>query len=381
MSNSYYEKAKRFIDKLPYKDKPYSSRNWGHPWHSLCSYHGKLKPSIAYFLVNIFTEKGQKVLDPLCGVGTIPFEACLQGRIGIGNDLSIMAYVITNAKLNKPFKNEVYGALDKLNSYIEQKKDSLLNAEGIPYLNFGFNGSLGDYFHKDTFIEILCAREYFVEIKNNISPADAVVWSCLLHVLHGNRPYALSRNSHSLTPYAPKGDFIYKNLIKHVKDKIDLSYSKGNWECYNSGNAFWGDYKELADKISDVDVIICSPPFYNSLKFYINNWMRLWFSGWDKNSFDDAEAIYLESKQYKDLDVYYSFFEICKKVLKSKGKMILHLGKSEKCDMAEELSKRARLYFDEVYRGSENVKDLEKHGIKDKGSTIEHQYLFLQKIE
>ena len=42
------------------------------------------------------------VLDPLCGVGTIPFEACLQGRVGIGNDLSELAYIVTKAKVEKP---------------------------------------------------------------------------------------------------------------------------------------------------------------------------------------------------------------------------------------------------------------------------------------
>ena len=47
--------------------------------------------------------------------------------------------------------------------------------------------------------------------------------------------------------------------------------------------------------------------------------------------------------------------------------------------MAEELSKRATPYFAEVYRGTENVQEIEKHGIKDKGSTVEHQYLFLMK--
>ena len=47
--------------------------------------------------------------------------------------------------------------------------------------------------------------------------------------------------------------------------------------------------------------------------------------------------------------------------------------------MAEELSKRALPQFTEVYRGSENVESIEKHGIKDKGATVEHQYLFLMK--
>ena len=70
---------------------------------------------------------------------------------------------------------------------------------------------------------------------------------------------------------------------------------------------------------------------------------------------------------------------MCASILKPHGKVILHLGKTDKVDMAEELSKRAKPYFIEVYRGSENVQKIEKHGIKDKGATVEHQYLFLIK--
>ena len=43
---SYFDDAKKFVDELPYKQGQYVGRNWGHPWHSLCSYHGKLKPDI-----------------------------------------------------------------------------------------------------------------------------------------------------------------------------------------------------------------------------------------------------------------------------------------------------------------------------------------------
>lgn len=70
---------------------------------------------------------------------------------------------------------------------------------------------------------------------------------------------------------------------------------------------------------------------------------------------------------------------MCASILNPNGKVILHLGKTETIDMAEELSKRASPYFVEVYRGTENVQKIEKYGIKDKGKTIEHQYLFLMK--
>jgi hypothetical protein len=46
--------------------------------------------------------------------------------------------------------------------------------------------------------------------------------------------------------------------------------------------------------------------------------------------------------------------------------------------MANELEKLAKPFFDTVLLTNENVQGNEKHGIKDKGGTIEHQYLFLQ---
>ncbi len=378
---SFREKAQNFIEKMPYKEEPYSGRNWGHKWHSLCSYHGKLKPAIAHMLVKYFTKENDIVLDPLSGVGTIPFEACLQGRIGIGNDLSEMAYIITKAKLEKVSKKDALDVVFKLEEIIQNNKNTPYVEELIEKnAAFGFNGKLIDYYHRETFGEILLAREYLIDrIRNDLTPSETMVFSCLLHILHGNRPYALSRNSHPLTPYAPTGEFVYKNLIEHLKDKIELSYKNTDFNNYKSGLALYGDYNGIRDLDNKVDVIICSPPFVDSIRFYMQNWLRLWFCGWEKDDFKKAEDIFLDNKQKKDFDIYYSFFEMCNKVLKPEGRIILHLGKTAKIDMAEELSKRANVYFEEIYRGTENVSQIEKHGIKDKGATIEHQYLFLQK--
>ena len=377
---TFRNEAMTFIKNMPYRQEPYSGRNWGHPWHSLCSYHDKLKPAIAHFMVNQFTKPGDVVLDPLSGVGTIPLEACLQGRIGIGNDLSELAFVVTKAKLEKPSLDDCLSVIDGLSEFIANYKDSAeIISDIAQYETFGFNGKVATYFHPDTYREILCGRRYFVQKLSNISPAEAMVFSCFLHVLHGNRPYALSRNSHLLTPYAPKGDYIYKNVVEHIKDKLVASFSKGDFDRYTPGQAIFGDYSKLPEHDIQVDAIICSPPFADSIRFYMQNWMRLWLCGWEPDDYKEAENIFLDQKQKKDFDVYTPFFKMCSEVLVSQGKVILHLGKTDKVDMAEELTKRAEAYFTEVFRGSENVESIEKHGIKDKGATLEHQYLFLMK--
>lgn len=380
ISGKYYKDAKKFMMTLPYKQKEYSGRNWGHAWHSLCSYHGKLKPAIAHFLVKNFTNKGDVILDPLAGVGTIPFEACLQGRIGIGNDLSEMAFIVSKAKLEKPEYDEVEVELSKLEKYILENK----NTEKINELievnkDFGFNKTLKEYFQEDTFREIICARDYFVNRITKLSSSEALIFSAFLHVLHGNRPYALSRTSHPLTPYAPKGEFIYKNVIEHIKEKVDSSYKIDDFNNYIKGYSIYGDYSDIKNLDASVDAIICSPPFADSIRFYMQNWMRLWLCGWDNEDFKNADKLFLDSKQKKDFSVYDSFFEMCNRVLKENGKVILHLGKTSKIDMAEELQKYSSKYFNMVYCGSETVLNIEKHGIKDKGNTIEHEFLFLIK--
>lgn len=376
----FYKRAKKFIKSMPYKIEPYSGRNWGHPWHSLCSYHGKLKPAIAHFLITNFTKKGDIILDPLSGVGTIPFEACLNGRIGIGNDLSEMAYIVSKAKLEKPELESVRNEMDKLKKFINKN----LMSEKVSKLveenkSFGYNKTLIDYFHPDTFREIICAREYFIKNIQKLTSEQALIFSAFMHVLHGNRPYALSRQSHPLTPYAPKGDFIYKNVIEHIEDKILSSYSKVDFDNYIEGSALYGDYNNIKGLDNSVDYIICSPPFADSIRFYMQNWMRLWLCGWNKEKFKSAENDFLDEKQKKDFSVYDSFFEMCYKVLKPNGKIILHLGKTSKIDMALEMQNYYKKYFDIVYVGTERVSNIEKHGVRDKGNTVEHEYLFLIK--
>ena len=375
-----YRKAKKFMMTMPYKCEPYSGRNWGHPWHSLCSYHGKLKPAIAHFLIMNFTNKGDVVLDPLSGVGTIPFEACLNGRIGIGNDLSEMAYIVSKAKLEKPDYDSVNKEFLKLEKYIENNINSDYILKCVEEnKSFGYNKTLIEYFHEDTFKEIICAREYFLNNIKSISPEKALIFSAFMHVLHGNRPYALSRQSHPLTPYAPKGEFIYKNVIEHIREKVSASYSVNDFEHYVKGRSIYGDYNDIKDLDNSIDYIICSPPFADSIKFYMQNWMRLWLCGWNNNDFKKAEKVFLDEKQKKDFSIYDSFFQMCHRVLKENGKVILHLGKTPKIDMALELQKYSEKYFDTVYVGTENVSNIEKHGVRDKGNTVEHEFLFLIK--
>jgi hypothetical protein len=364
--------AETFCQTLPHTEAPYSSRAWGHNLHSLCSYQGKLKPAIAAHLVANFTSPGDLILDPLSGAGTIPLEAHLQGRIALGNDLQELAYALTAAKVSSLRQSEVFASIGDLEVTIRER-----TFDPSADVSFGFNGPVSEYFHADTLGELVSARSWVRRtLAAGPSPADAFVIACLMHVLHGNRPYALSRTSHPVTPFRPTGDAEYKSVVEHVTKKAVRALAAPKLPGVLDGQATLGDYRNLVLE-KPVDAVITSPPFAESTRFYIANWMRLWMSGWDEDDFKLRADAFLERQQKKSFDVYREFFAACHGWLKPGGTVILHLGRTAKVSMSEQLTPMAKEAFDVVYAGEECVGGREKFGIRDQGATKVHEYLFL----
>ena len=378
-STIFHKKKWDDFKKLPHQQKPFSKRNWGHPNHSLCSYQGKLKASIAHHLVKIFSVEGGKILDPFCGVGTIPFEASLNGVKSYGIDISKLAYTVSSAKVDQTTIQECNKVISDLNTYILENK--VKNNSFNIMKQFGFNKKIYDYYHEKTLKEILLSREFFQSMNFNTT-AEHVVFSALLHVLHGNRPYALSRRSHPIIPYAPKGEFIYKNLIEKLRDKVQRiidGYKHTDKRKFVKGKIFLQDSTSMwPAEINDLDAVITSPPFYDSTRFYLANWIRLWFTGWDKIDFDNKPNLFIEEKQKKGFEIYESIFRQTRERLKKGGVLVMHLGKSNKCDMAEKLISISKKWFSVEDIFDESVSHCESHGVRDKGTVTSHQYLVLK---
>jgi hypothetical protein len=372
------EKWAAFRDTLPHQQGEMAKRNWGHPWHSLCSYQGKLKASIAHTLTRaLLPERGGRMLDPFSGVGSIPFEARLQGHMSFGFDISPAAIAITRAKLEHVNEDEVRQVMDALAAYIGRRKSSLLDEAGLNAIRF--NGPLPSYFHPDTLREIVAARAYFLKIPP-VTGAQALVFSSLLHVLHGNRPYALSRRSHPITPFAPTGDFEYRAVMDRVGQKVNRSLRETAGGSVPHGRAFAQDATAIwPAEIADLDAIITSPPFFDSTRFHTANWMRLWFAGWEAKDFAEKPETFIDERQKRSFSIYDSIFAQGAERLRKGGVFAVHLGKSAKCDMAMALTAVGSKHLELVDSFAESVEHCESHGIRDKGTVTHHQYLLFRR--
>jgi len=66
--------------------------------HSFHRYFGKLIPAIPAAAVELFTVKGELVLDPFCGSGTTLVESVIRGRDAVGFDINPLAVLVSRVK-------------------------------------------------------------------------------------------------------------------------------------------------------------------------------------------------------------------------------------------------------------------------------------------
>ena len=107
-----------------------NNRRWATPQHYTCSYMAMFPPALPHYFIRRFTKRGDIVLDPFSGRGTTAVEAIAQDRVGIGNDLNDLAYVLTKGKLANPSLDEILSRLDALESGYSRKE--WLKFSGMP---------------------------------------------------------------------------------------------------------------------------------------------------------------------------------------------------------------------------------------------------------
>jgi hypothetical protein len=156
-----------------------------------------------------------------------------------------------------------------------------------------------------------------------------------------------------------------------------LETTKG--DAFAPGRVFFQDATSWWPReVAGLDAVITSPPFFDSTRFYLANWMRLWFCGWEARDFKIQPMAFVDERQKQTFDVYAPVFRQARERLKPGGVLVLHLGKSRKCDMAQALVRVALQWFRVADLFTEQVAHCESHGIRDKGTVTAHQFLLLQ---
>ena len=255
---SSIKKIIEILDKKPWTENPYKKQNWGHNFHSIAPYIGRIKPAFAHWLIKTTTHLDDVVLDPFCGIGTVPLEADLLGRHAIGFDLNDYAVTITNAKFDRRTLENNLTWLDNIKLKPKKVKLSLIS----DYIK--------QFYHPKTLQEIISLRDAIIRDKRDF------LLGCLIGIIHGHRPQYLSAWTGYIIPFSSRSKPEYREVIPRMKMKTKRMYktgiSKSNHKMIKKRNS-----AKTRLKNNSVDVVISSPPYYDTIDYVTSNRLRLAF--------------------------------------------------------------------------------------------------------
>ncbi len=287
--------------------------------HQLSPYIGKMKSSMANKIVTTFTHRAETIYDPFCGSGTIALQAWVAGRNVIANDLSPYAVVLTRAKLFPDL------SLDNATTEIEATAKQVRAI--VPTIDLRKTPQwVRSFFHPETLREISAWSQILR------SRRSYFLLSCLMGILHHQRPGFLSYPSSHTVPYMrdkkfPRDQFPelyeYRSVKERLQKKVERALKRVPTLDLNVNRACHMRNAAKFAPDGKVDAIITSPPYMRQLDYGRDNRLRLWFLGQrDWKSLDDT----ISPSEVKFFHVFRDCLKLWHKIVIQNGLCILVLG-------------------------------------------------------
>lgn len=280
-------------------------RTWPHAFHPLCTYLGSLPATLAHALIGRWSRPGDVVLDPFCGRGSVPLQACLGRRIGVGVDNSPLGALLSGAVLDPPTQREARDrlALLRIDWTLESRRWSddaaaMLAGSGVG----GGSATAGRLFHPATLAQLLFLRSRLARGDRT----DRFLLAALAGILHGGRSSHLTDampNTFSLAPAytdrwlaARATNAPLRDVLRLLDARLRHVYRDGM--PATTGIAVLGDARRAGRQITPllreralperVRLVITSPPYLRVVRYGQANWLRLWLLGEDPATVDAA---------------------------------------------------------------------------------------------
>lgn len=299
-------------------------RKWEHSFHPMCSYMGMFPASLPHYFIHKLTDEGAVVLDPFAGRGTTPLQACVDGRIGIGNDLNPMAYILNKAKVAPASADMVRDRIEELRLQCGPRE-----TDHVPH-------RIQMLYHENTLSQLVYLKQEFglndaefPETILNLSPADTFITGLILGIMHGQSGQYLSipmPNTFSMSEGYVE-DYIEeeglespnRDVFQKLLGRLRTIYNDGAPE--RCGYAFFGDAGDLPSTLANsdeapnqADLVFTSPPYLKVLKYGLYNWIRLWFLNQEPDTVDQRLDDELDLEEY--LEFMKNTFNVMDEVVK-----------------------------------------------------------------
>lgn len=254
-------------------------------WARLGPYLAMFPHQYAVNIVDKYTKPGDAVLDPFAGRFTSVVAAGYSGRLGVGIEISPLGYLYGKAKLHTA----------------QRRGDLLRRITEISRLSGRYwkkSRDMDNFFRMcycDSVLRFLLACKDHLNWKN--SPVDATLMAQVLTSLHHGLNRGLSNQMWQVKSMAPNYsiDWWKENGFKKppeinpaafLSDRIKWRYRYGAPPIIHDSRAYWRDSALFLDNMprpcndsGKFQLLLTSPPYYNMMNYYKDQWLRLWMLG------------------------------------------------------------------------------------------------------
>lgn len=338
--------------------------------HLIHTYPAKLLLHIPYFFINndIFSKKGDVILDPFCGTGTVLLEAAVAGRNAIGADANPLARLIAEVKMQK-FDSEILNKTLKVILRIAQT-NSYAPTPNVVNRDYWFPIStqtqLSNLLQSIKSIEDEKIRKFFFVCFSNcikkVSYADPRI--SVPVKINPNR-FTEGTNTHNeLVKRLRELESIdvYRKFesicTENINRSSSLDYSdKINVEVISEDARHLTEniYSENSLKDKSVDIIITSPPYAGAQKYIRSSSLNLgWLELTDPSDLRKLDSFNIGRENYvaKDFGELQTGIEAADELIekiKLINKTRAHIVGNYLIEMKEALNESIRVLKDDGY--------------------------------
>lgn len=227
------------------------------------SYPAKMYGGMAQSLMYVYAKRGDTILDPYCGTGTVLMQSCLNGMNSIGIDINPIACLITDVKTTRLNTRKLKKEAEKLLSLISATDDEV-ETPLFPNVNF--------WFEKDIQVDLSKILREIKSISNKKYKNFFLI--CLSSIIR-----KASNADPEIKPPVKTKRMIESikngeraNVVLEFQNAVNTNIERLEKFCKDSDKSVEtkvinDDFRDIDMQNNSIDLVITSPPYIGSQKY------------------------------------------------------------------------------------------------------------------
>jgi tRNA G10 N-methylase Trm11 len=291
----------------------FEPENLGRLTHHLFRFPAKFHPPVVRQLIRDYTEKGETILDPFCGCGTLLVEASVLGRDSIGIDVDPLSVFVTNAKVHALRRASIETTTERLAVVLDELQRTPQELEGFQTSDLdqreyeaGLDGAwvpeipkLYHWFYRYAIVDLACLLEAIEKVDAPETHRDFLRLIFAASVRGASRADPVPVSGVEVTKVMlekeEKGRSVdvIEIFRKRLRRAVEEMGGYHETRVASAGaRAYRADVASLRTNLAPrIDAVITSPPYHGAVDYYRRHQLEMFWLGMTKNQAERLDLL------------------------------------------------------------------------------------------